>query len=96
MILIPLMSYAGAVLLVDANRQNGWVLVPREMARTVSVPLVGAVPYLYAHILVAILLALVGFAALTVIYALVYRAVGPGTLGPLDAPPERRRPRRVR
>jgi hypothetical protein len=92
LILIPIMAYAGAALLVQANVSQGWVPIAPELAQTVTIPNVGSFDYLFANLLVAALLALLGFGLIVAIYSLVYRAVGPSRLGPLDAEPIRRKP----
>jgi hypothetical protein len=88
MILIPIMAYAGAVLLVQENLRQRWLVVPREFARIVSLPLIGDVPYLYANLVTAAILALFGFGLITVVFTLFYRMIGPPRLGPTDAPPD--------
>jgi hypothetical protein len=95
-VLIPIMAYAGGVLLVQANRARGWLPVPQAFARSVELPVLGSVPYLYANLAVAIVLALAGFVILTVLYAIFYRLAGPPSLGPTDASPEWGRSRRRR
>jgi hypothetical protein len=93
-LIIPIMAYAGAVLLVQADLEQGWVPIAPELAQTVTIPNVGSFQYLYVNLLVAALLAMLGFGLIVAIYALVYKAVGPPPLGPLDAEPIRRRPPR--
>jgi hypothetical protein len=95
MLLIPIMSYAGATLLVQANQEQSWFRMPREMMRTISLPVIGAVEHLWANLLLTLALSLIGFALLTAIYAFVFQLVGPPRYGPQDAPPDfRRSPRR--
>jgi hypothetical protein len=77
MILIPLLAYAGAAFLVQANLQQRWLPLPRELARAVHLPVIGFVPYLYANLVVMLPLTVVGFGVLTILYALVYRLVSP-------------------
>jgi hypothetical protein len=89
LIIIPVLSYAGAVLLLQANMQRGWVPVPAEFMRNVHLPWIGVINHMTATLIVTILLIFVGFGALMVLYALMYRLVGPSRLGPLDAPPQR-------
>jgi hypothetical protein len=96
MVLIPVISYAAAVLLVRENLTRGWLPIPAQLVRTVILPYVGSVPYFYATLIVAALLALVGFGLITALYALVYGFVGPSRYGPFDAPPEWGRPNRRR
>jgi hypothetical protein len=95
-LLIPIMSYAGAVLLVQENLSQGWLPMPAEFSRTVTLPLVGSVANFYAVLMVTVILIMAGFVILTVLYALVYTQLGPPRYGPLDSPPEHGRPRRRR
>jgi hypothetical protein len=70
--LIAVMSYAGANLLVEANKTNQWVEVPPEIAYAFP-----WAPDLYAELIVAIFLAMIGFGIMTVIYSLVYQVSRP-------------------
>lgn len=94
MILIPIMAYAGAVVLVQANLEQGWLPMPRELIQTVTLPLVGEVKQFYAVVIVTALLMIIGFGVVTILYSLIYSAVGPPRLGPLDAPPVRNSPKK--
>ncbi|MDD5467646.1 MAG: hypothetical protein PHS96_07550 [Anaerolineales bacterium] len=95
-LLIPILSYAGAILLVEANTKQRWVPATTRIMRSVTVPGLGAVEHLYANLMVTLVLMLVGFAGVVALYTLVFSIFGPSSLGPLDAPPERRSTRRVR
>lgn len=100
MILIPIMSYAAAELLIEQNNSARWVAIPVELAKTVTVPVLGDFPHFYATLAVMILLMVLGFSVLTVVFAFFWGAVGPPRYGPLDArplrqsdrPPKRRKP----
>lgn len=94
MILIPIMAFAGAVLLVQANLEQKWLPTPYELAQPVLLPYFGRVNYLYAYLLVAVILSLIGFALLSVVYALVYNLIGPSQYGPVDSLPVRHQKRR--
>ena len=96
MILIPLISYAGAVWLVQENLKEGWMPVPAEFARPISLPFLGSTPYLLAYLLVTVVLSLIGFGVFTALYSLIYSLVGPSQYGPLDSPPMRRSQQRRR
>lgn len=85
MVLIPVMSYAGAVLLVDANLQNRWVPVPQEFIGPPGYPL------LYMQLGVTVLVSMFGFLFFVMVYSIMYRMMGPPKYGPTDAPPVRRR-----
>jgi hypothetical protein len=89
MILIPIMSYAAAELLIEQNNSTRWVAVPVELAKTVTVPLLGDLPHFYATLAVTILLMVLGFSILTVVFGFFWGAVGPPRYGPLDARPMR-------
>jgi hypothetical protein len=86
-ILIPIMAYAGAVLLVEENLRQGWLPVPFEMAQPVTIPMFGSFPYLYAYLLVATVLTVLGFGVFIIFYSFIYRVAGPSQYGPMDAPP---------
>jgi hypothetical protein len=93
-ILVPILSYIGAVMLVEMNMAESWVPSPAVFMQTVTMPVFNVpVPHLYANLVVAGVLILVGYAGLMVLYAIIYSIVGPSQLGPLDAEPLRRPPR---
>jgi hypothetical protein len=94
MILIPIIAFAGAVLLVQANLEQRWLPTPYQLAQPVVLPYFGRVNYLYAYLLVAVVLSLIGFALLSLVYALIYSMVGPPQYGPVDSPPVRHQKRR--
>ena len=75
MALIAIMSYAGANLLVEANKTKGWVKVPAEIQGGVS-----WAPDLYAELFVAFFLTFVGFGILTIVYSILYRITRPKDL----------------
>lgn len=89
-ILLPIMVYAGASVLVEANVNNGWMRIPPEARTTVTFPYIASVPYFYAILAVTLLLLVVGYGVLIIIYSALYRVVGPPRYGPLDAPPPKR------
>jgi hypothetical protein len=85
LILVPVLSFAGAKLLVQANFKQRWIDIPRELMGSFLVPVVGRV--YFADLAVTIILIVIGFGILTVVYALIYRMFGPPRHGPLDSPP---------
>jgi hypothetical protein len=102
MVIIPFMSYAAAVILLDENRKRGWFDIPAEI-RAIPVPdfISRTLPAwvasdFYAKILMAVFLALVIFGLLTVFYSFAYRLGGGYRLSPMDAPPIRRKTKRSR
>lgn len=92
LVLVPILSYAGAVLLVRENLQQRWVQIPAELMGSIIVPGVGRIYYM--DVAVAVILMVVGFGLLIVLYAMVYNAIAPPYYGPLDAPPVSYRKRR--
>lgn len=72
---IGVMSYAGANLLVEANKTKGWVAVPEGIRGGVS-----WAPDLYAELIVAFFLAFIGFGIMTIVYSIIYRASRPKDL----------------
>lgn len=95
LILIPIISYAGAALLVETNIEAKWIAVSSDLMRTITIPAVGLkVPHLLANLLLAAVLALIGFGVLMVIYAILYSLIGPEKYSPLDSPPVKESPKR--
>jgi hypothetical protein len=72
---IAVMSYAGANLLVEANKTRRWINVPAEIAGGVS-----WAPDLYSELIVAVFLAVIGFGILTIVYSIIYRVSRPKDL----------------
>ncbi|MCK5314886.1 MAG: hypothetical protein KAJ53_07175, partial [Anaerolineales bacterium] len=74
--------------------EQKWLPTPYELAQPVLLPYFGRVNYLYSYLLVAVILSLIGFALLSVVYALVYNLIGPSQYGPVDSLPVRHQKRR--
>ena len=85
-ILIPIISFAGAKILVQENLEQKWVHIPGELSGSFNVPSVGQI--MFAELAVAVILMVLGFGLLTVAYALIYRVFGPSPYGPMDSPPQ--------
>lgn len=85
LILLPIVAFAGAKLLVQANARQLWVQMPSELVGSFTVPVIGRV--FFADLAVMIILIVIGFAIITVGYSLVYRIIGIPRYGPLDSPP---------
>lgn len=93
-LIIPILSYTGAVLFVRENIRQGWFYIPYELAQVVFVPFLGEIPYLYSHLIISLLFTAIGFGALTVVYTIIYKILGPPMYGPFDTPPLRKRRKR--
>jgi hypothetical protein len=102
MFIIPLVSYAGAALLVRENMEQAWFQVPEELSGAVNFApvyeflpvlqsfLLSLGPIYYLDILLTVGFMIVGFGAISVVYSFMYRAVGPSRYGPYDSPPIRK------
>lgn len=91
LILFPILSYAGSVMLIRLNFKHGWLPLPYELRASLPIPYLGRI-YL-ADILGAIVILIVSFALATVVYAFVFRLAGPPRYTPWNLPPLRRRRR---
>lgn len=69
---VLVMSYAGASIFVDSNRDNQWVTFPE----VVQVGPAWA-PDLYMKLLVGFFFALLGFGIFVIVYSLIYSAGSP-------------------
>ncbi len=85
LILLPIIAFAGAKILVQANRTQRWVQIPVELSGSFIAPVIGRV--YYADLAMAVILIVIGFAIITVVYSVVYRIIGIPRYGPLDSPP---------
>ncbi len=72
---IAVMSYAGANLLVEANKTKAWIVVPDGIRGGVS-----WAPDFYAELIVMFFLMMIGFGVLTIIYSLIYKITRPRDL----------------
>jgi hypothetical protein len=72
---VAVMSYAGANLLVEANKTKQWITVPPEIMGGVS-----WAPDLYSELIVAFFLMMIGFGLITIIYSIIYRITRPRDL----------------
>jgi hypothetical protein len=73
--LITIMSYAGANMLVEANKTQGWIAVPYGIRGGVS-----WAPDLYAELIVMFFLVMIGFGIMTIVYSLIYKVTRPQDL----------------
>ena len=72
---VSIMSYAGANLLVEANKTKGWVVVPVGIRGGVS-----WAPDLYAELIVAFFLIMISFGVITIVYSIIYKVTRPRDL----------------
>ena len=101
LIMVPVMSFAGAILLVRANFKEGWIQIPVELLKSFSTPQLAAItPDLariyYLDIAVALAFMVLGFGVISIVYSLLYSMFAPSRYGPVDSPPIRKSPRKSR
>jgi hypothetical protein len=95
LILIPLISFASSILLVDAGLPQQYIRMTGNLARLIDVPGFGLIPLLYVGI-VTVVLSVLGFVLMTVLYSFVYMFTGRSKYGPLDSPPIKRKVKKSR
>ena len=104
MVLIPIVSYAGASLLIESGffytigvNLTADFTDPRPINPVPGIlPIIPEryVPHLYGNLVIGALLTLLGFGLLMIFYIIMYRLMGPPMKGPMDADPVRRPPKR--
>jgi hypothetical protein len=82
MILLPVLSYLIAMVLVDENNINHWVIYPEFLV------LKWRDPYIIVKGLLAILIVFILYVLITFIAALFYKVFGLPRYGKTDVPPE--------
>ncbi len=80
LILAPIMGYFAAILLIDLNRVNKWIPIPRDLLIS------GTDPYLLIKIIITIVVAFLIFLLFQLITFFLYKIAGPSQYGPLDVP----------
>lgn len=94
MLVIPIISFAGADLVIRFARGNvAGFFVPTQLRGNLGIPGYGVVVDFYAVVLLAFLIALVLFAFLAVINSFIYSMSGM-TRRRFEAPPPRYKPKR--
>jgi hypothetical protein len=80
MVILPIISYATALILIGMNNSEHWIMIPRDLLVRNRDPLL-----LIKVVLTLILMA--GFAIiLTLIFQILYGIFGPSRYGPTDVP----------
>lgn len=101
MVIIPVISIAASFLTVDWIISSGWKIIPRGLMGFPQLPAIvykseglsflllwmTKIKNLYAYGVVSLFYILFIGGVMSVIYAAVYRAIGPSRYTPLDAPP---------
>ncbi len=100
MLVIPVISIAASVLTVDYGLNNGWT-IPYQLLgypkypdwfyssnglMTILSPITNT-KHFYAYAVVSLLYMILLAGVMSVVYAFIYRLIGPSRYGPLDVPP---------
>lgn len=89
-IITPLMGYAVAQLLVDANKVQRWAAIPPELVAQ------GKNPDLYVLIIITVVVSLVIYILLSLFTFLLLSIFSPSRYGPQDVPPTAYRGKRYK
>ena len=83
--IIPIISFAVSVLLVEEGLPQRYIPLTRDLAALQNVPGFGPQPLLYVLIVTGVI-SVLGFVVMTVLYSIIYSFTGRSRYGPLDAP----------
>jgi len=102
LLIVPVMSWAGAVEFIVLARAQNWpilngltgpAVLPAIFYNTPFLSsiagFISSIPDFYATLLYFFVLLLAFSGALSLVYAVVYRVIGPARYSPMDAPAER-------
>lgn len=81
MVILPIISYATALILIGMNNTEHWIAIPRDLLVRNRDPL------LLIKFLVTIMVMAVFAIILTLIFQILYSLFGPPRYGPTDVPP---------
>ncbi len=80
LIFAPIIGYFSSILLIDLNKENRWLTVPRDLLIS------GRDSYLLIKIILTIVIAFLIFLLFQLITFLIYKVAGPPKYGPTDVP----------
>jgi hypothetical protein len=82
-LLIPIIGFTGALMLLEANQEQGWVVIPYDFVAP------GQDPLLYVKIGLTAVLSFILYTIFMMITFFINSAFGPKKYGPTDAPQQR-------
>jgi quinol-cytochrome oxidoreductase complex cytochrome b subunit len=82
MIVVPVLSYLGAIEVLKANSTKNWFPIPTDILSPW-----GSDPLIFVKLLIALAITIVAFTIIFLIGAIINSLVGPSRYGPKDAPP---------
>lgn len=80
-LLVPVLAYAGTLVLLDANAKHHWIRIPAELVAR------GPDPLLYAKVILTIVLIFLLSIVVLLITFVFHRMFAPPRYGPQDVPP---------
>lgn len=80
LIFAPIIGYFSSIILIDLNKENRWLPIPRDLLIS------GSDPFLLIKIILTIIIAFLIFLLFQLITFLIYRVAGPSRYGPTDVP----------
>ncbi len=87
MVLIPIISYAAAILLLDANKTSHWLPLPYDLLAKPGELLYPLGSMIYIQLIVAVAIMLVLFALFSFVTFMINSMFGQSRYGPYDMPP---------
>jgi hypothetical protein len=82
-ILIPIIGFTGALMLIEANQEQGWLVIPYDFVAP------GDDPLLYVKIGLTAVLSFILYVIFMMITFFINSAFGPKRYGPTDAPQQK-------
>ena len=82
-VIIPVIGFTGSLVLIDLNRQNHYLTIPRDIVAP------GSDPYLYIKIGLTILISLILYFLFMLVTFIFNSVLGPKKYGPTDVPQQR-------
>ncbi len=91
-VLLPIIAFMISTEVLRAGSIQQYVDIPRAMLQPYTIPGTGlTLPYFQASLAATAVTTVMLYAIMFVIYAALYRVVGPSRFGPTDSPPLKRK-----
>lgn len=84
-ILIPILSFFGSIVLLDENAKRGWFRIPSDLIVPLWDPLLGI------KLIITIFLMFILYSLFKLVSFIVFGILAPPRYGPFDVPPQRYR-----
>jgi hypothetical protein len=87
-IIIPFISFIGALILIDENAKRGWYRIPADLVFRFNLPLIGTDPLLLMKIILTLIIMFLIYIVFLLFSFLINSIFGVSGYGPHDAPLE--------